>query len=511
MAAYFDGMKKIATSSFSLFLLCCICALVLSTARVSLSASPKAALSPPPATFDAGTPFAAIGALERNRKTPPQALQRYLDSKDVAVEARAVIALARLGNPSGLQSVTKIFLDPQTPADVKASAAFALGVFGSSDSIDALNAAAGHDGGIVAPAAAEALGRIGGARAVEALVQLLSSADAAVRANAAVGVGEAGLPGTTLLDGPHRQSAAAALSSALAAESNREAKWRMAWALSRSFYQNDPRLLRRLLTDRDDLVRLYAVRGLGKLKDKSYALPVRLASTDSSWRVRVEAHLALLALKDTTRVDLKPPLVPKTDLVAPEPLPSTAPYSAHPEVAFDTTKGFIVLELFPDQAPYSVDNFLHLVDRGFYNGSQFFRVIQDFVVQGGDPKNTGDGGPGYSIPAELNPLQQLSGIISYGLDYDPKKNVPLIDTAGSQYYITESPQLHLDRGFTVFGRVVRGMAVVYAIVPHEVPRQAGDAAVADVARRVYRCKPTIEQTAEVEDKLRHAEVDYDAR
>jgi len=63
----------------------------------------------------------------------------------------------------------------------------------------------------------------------------------------------------------------------------------------------------------------------------------------------------------------------------------------------------------------------------------------------------------------------------------------------------------------VFGRVVRGMAVVYAIAPHEVPRQAGDAAVADVARRVFRCKPIIEQTADVEDKLRHAEVDYDAR
>ena len=142
----------------------------------------------------------------------------------------------------------------------------------------------------------------------------------------------------------------------------------------------------------------------------------------------------------------------------------------------------------------------------FYNNLTYFRVIANFVVQGGDPKNTGNGGPGYSIPAELNPVPQLTGIISYGLDYDQKAMVPLVDTAGSQYYITQSPQLHLDRGFTVFGRVVKGMAVVDAIAP-----QPNGNEPVDIAKQVYRCQPVTPQTDDVESKLRTVEIGYDAR
>jgi peptidyl-prolyl cis-trans isomerase B (cyclophilin B) len=325
-----------------------------------------------------------------------------------------------------------------------------------------------------------------------------------VRAAAAVGLGQLALPGSASIDNAHREAAAGALASAILSERDSEVKWRMAWSLGRAFYQSQPRTLRRLLTDDQELVRLFAVRGLGKLKDRSYALPIRLAVNDKSWRVRVEVRNALAALGDRTQVDVRPPPVPKSAFDEPAAVATSSPHGDHPQVAFVTNKGVIVIELFPDAAPYSVDNFLYLVDRGFYNGLTYFRVIADFVVQGGDPKNTGDGGPGYSIPAELSPLEQLTGIISYGLDYDQRRNVPLIDSAGSQYYITQSPQLHLDRGFTVFGRVVRGLSVVYAISPHN----AGDAAAADVAKRVYRCRPVSVQSADVEEKLRTAEIGY---
>jgi cyclophilin family peptidyl-prolyl cis-trans isomerase len=133
------------------------------------------------------------------------------------------------------------------------------------------------------------------------------------------------------------------------------------------------------------------------------------------------------------------------------------------------------------------------------------------VVQGGDPKNTGDGGPGYSIPAERNSLDQLTGIISYGLEYDTKAMVPLMDTAGSQYYITQSPQLHLNRAFTVFGRVVKGMAVVDAIAPQPDPPRPPGLGPPDVAKRVYRCEPVTAQTDEFERKLRSVEIGYSAQ
>src|SRR5579864_1263658 len=499
------SMKKAALISATFVLACIVSYASLATHTLpTTAAAPATNIPPPPASAPAGTPFADIGALERDRKTPPQKLQPYLNSSDPVIVARAVVALGRIRNSAAIPVVTSVLNNPKSPDAVRESAAFALGLFASPDSIDVLNTAATHESVAVASAATEALGRIGGPRVIEILTQQLGSRHTAVRGAAAVGLGEAGLPGAPAIDEAHRQSAARALAAAILAERDPEAKWRMAWALSRAFYQNQSAVLRRMLIDDQELVRLFAVRGLGKLKDRSYLLPIRLAANDHAWRVRVEVKNALDLFHDRTKVNLTAPAVPPADLKAPDPVPTSAPYGDHPEVAFDTSKGVIVVELFPEQAPYSVDNFLYLTDRGFYNGLSYFRVIADFVIQGGDPKNTGDGGPGYSIPAELNPLQQLTGIISYGLDYDPKKNVPLLDSAGSQYYITESPQLHLDRAFTVFGRVVKGMAVVDAITPH----QASDTTAADIARRVYRCKPVISQSAEIEQKLRTSEIGY---
>lgn len=480
-----------------------LCAgLVASTA--ALGVTPL--LSPPTPSAPSSSAQAAIGSLERDRKTDPSALSKYVDDPDPAVAARAVLAIGRLRNVAGNATLVAVLADSRRPDSVRVMAAFALGLLGSQNSVDALATAARHDSPAIAAMAVDALGRIGGPMAVDALWPLLSNADADVRAQTAVSLGEAGIPGAPALDFAHRQTAADALATAIFTERDQEVRWREAWALARAYYQNEAPALRRLLTDGEELVRMYAIAGLGRLKDRTYALPIRLSADDPSWRVRVAVRDALAGLRDPTRVIVKPPAVPQSDFAKPQPLPSGAPFGPHPQVAIVTGKGDIVLELFPDVAPYSVDNFLSLVDRGFYNNLTYFRVIANFVVQGGDPKNTGDGGPGYSVPAELNPVEQLTGIISYGLDYDTKAMVPLVDTAGSQYYITQSPQLHLDRGFTVFGRVVRGMAVVDAIAP-----QPNGSVPADVAKQVYRCQPVTPQTDDVESKLRTAEVGYDAR
>ena len=126
-------------------------------------------------------------------------------------------------------------------------------------------------------------------------------------------------------------------------------------------------------------------------------------------------------------------------------------------VTMDTSKGVIELELYPEHAPITVNNFVFLCNEGFYDGVSFHRVIASFVIQGGDPTGTGTGGPGYQFEDEVtnNPLIHERGVISMA-NAGPNTN-------GSQFFITHSPQPHLDGRHTVFGKVSKGLDVVDAI------------------------------------------------
>lgn len=126
-------------------------------------------------------------------------------------------------------------------------------------------------------------------------------------------------------------------------------------------------------------------------------------------------------------------------------------------VKMETTKGLIELELYPEYAPKTVNNFVFLVREGYYDGIKFHRVINDFVIQGGDPTGTGAGGPGYKFEDEVqgNPLKHETNSISMA-NAGPNTN-------GSQFFITHSPQPHLDGKHTVFGKVVSGADVVDSI------------------------------------------------
>ncbi len=126
-----------------------------------------------------------------------------------------------------------------------------------------------------------------------------------------------------------------------------------------------------------------------------------------------------------------------------------------PRVKLETTKGDIVLELFEDQAPNTVANFISLVEQGFYNGTFFHRVLPQFMAQGGCPQGTGTGGPGYAIDCETkrpDVRKHFRGTISMA-NAGPNTN-------GSQFFLTFVPTPHLDGGHTVFGRVVDGMDVL---------------------------------------------------
>ena len=126
----------------------------------------------------------------------------------------------------------------------------------------------------------------------------------------------------------------------------------------------------------------------------------------------------------------------------------------------ETEKGNIVLELFEKEAPNTVDNFVKLINKGFYNGLTFHRVLDNFMVQGGCPNGTGTGGPGYSIKCEINPKKHRTGTLSMA---HAGKN-----TGGSQFFITHAPQPHLDGVHTVFGQVKEGMDVVNKIRQNDI-------------------------------------------
>lgn len=129
--------------------------------------------------------------------------------------------------------------------------------------------------------------------------------------------------------------------------------------------------------------------------------------------------------------------------------------------------GVIKAELYPDKAPNTVNNFLSLVRHGFYDGLGFHRIIEGFMIQGGDPAGNGTGGPGYSVRGEFrangfaaNDIKHLRGVLSMARSMMP-------DSAGSQFFIMHEDAAHLDGQYAAFGRVIEGMDVVDRIASAE--------------------------------------------
>ena len=150
-------------------------------------------------------------------------------------------------------------------------------------------------------------------------------------------------------------------------------------------------------------------------------------------------------------------------------------YSAPPEMQIDpdktyvatisTVKGDIVVQLDASAAPLTVNNFVFLAEQGFYDGLTFHRVEPGFVIQGGDPTGTGGGGPGYTVPAEIQ-LPHVEGAIAMARRGDEVN--PTRASSGSQFYITLAPTPFLDEGYTAFGQVIEGMEVVQSIAVGDV-------------------------------------------
>ena len=152
---------------------------------------------------------------------------------------------------------------------------------------------------------------------------------------------------------------------------------------------------------------------------------------------------------------------------------------SNPIVTIEMENGDVIkAELYPEIAPNTVNNFISLINKGFYDGVIFHRVIPGFMIQGGDPQGTGTGGPGYSIRGEftsnrfLNQLKHTRGVLSMARTMDP-------NSAGSQFFIMHEDAPHLDGEYAAFGKVVEGMEAVDRIAE---------------ARTNYNDKPRINQT-----------------
>jgi len=175
------------------------------------------------------------------------------------------------------------------------------------------------------------------------------------------------------------------------------------------------------------------------------------ALSDRDWALRVRAATLL---KEQGVADVDAAIRPAT---AGRPVDDPAWQALvvpkfSPHAFIDTDKGTIEIELAVLDAPLTVNNFITLARQGFFTGVAIHRVVPDFVVQDGDPRGDGEGGPGYTIRDELNQRPYLRGTVGMALDWE--------DTGGSQFFITHSPQPHLDARYTVFGHVVNGMEVV---------------------------------------------------
>ena len=211
------------------------------------------------------------------------------------------------------------------------------------------------------------------------------------------------------------------------------------------------------------VARAAALGALAKYGDPLALETLKAALWDPDWAVRVHAAARLAELEDSG-----------DDTVAIRPAPTRLPESAYaarhlvspsvsPHAYIETGQGTIEVELAVLDAPLTADNFVTLARGGFFNGLTFHRVVPNYVVQAGDPRGDSKGGPGYTIRDELNEIPYLRGTVGMALDGS--------DTGGSQFFITHSPQPHLDGRYTAFGKVVAGMEVVDQLQQGDVIRR----------------------------------------
>jgi cyclophilin family peptidyl-prolyl cis-trans isomerase/HEAT repeat protein len=353
--------------------------------------------------------LSALGQLGA-REAEPDLIDR-LTARSPLIRAAAMRTLARVDSLTFTTVLSG--LDPDGDWRVRAALADALTTLAPENATPMLERLIADKDARVLPAALRAWGTLKLPRLETHLAAALARDDVAVRAEAASIAGQQKL---------------ASMRDALTA----------AWERSRG--------------DTADDARWATLSALAAIDPAAATGPMTETLADRDWAMRLRAAQWLVARDPAS--DALARIRPAPVTVAAEVYEAARvvapPYS--PQVYLETSKGTVQIELAVLDAPLTVENFVALARRGYFDGLQLHRVVPAFVVQDGDPRGDGTGGPGYSIRDELNDRPYQRGTVGMALSGP--------DTGGSQWFITHAPQPHLEGRYTVFGQVVKGMEVV---------------------------------------------------
>jgi HEAT repeat protein/cyclophilin family peptidyl-prolyl cis-trans isomerase len=409
-----------------------------------------------------------------------------LSSQDAGVQIEAIRALGKIGDAAAAQPLLRLVQTREVAPSIRLEAVTALGSVRAPGVAEMMIDLLGDGDPLIRAAALKAASSLASEDFVLILSGLDPDPDWHVRASLA-----------SLLGTLPRQSALRRLLSMLSDTDQRV----LAAVLTSLVKLNAPGIgdiLLDHLKSEDPVVRASAASGIGELRlpagaqalpaayqfalrDQTYVARAAIveafskygisvsrslldvALADKDWAVRVRA--AALLRQGEPQADAEARIRPApTRLTADAYQSSTLTTPQFSPLAFiDTDRGTVQIELAVLDAPLMIDNFVTLVKRRFYNGLTFHRVVPDFVVQGGDPRGDGEGGPGYTVRDEISQRPYLRGTVGIALDWQ--------DTGGSQFFITHSPQPHLDGKYTVIGRVTDGMDVVDRIQQNDVIRR----------------------------------------
>ena len=423
----------------------------------------------------AGTAAAPLRQLVESRAAPP------------AVVVQAMRALGAIGDAGAVPVLTRIVADGEAAAPLRVEAMGALSLVAGAESVDLMLELISDGEPAIRGLAIRALARVDPEGFLLTLSGLDTDRDWTVRTAQAGALGSLpegrGVPGLTAML-PDRDP-------------------RVVPAVLTALVASKAPGIEKVLVDRlagdDFAVRAAAAGGLAAVKavaaipalvaaygaaagDSTYAARAAIlgalseldpaaaqplldeALRDRDWAVRVRAATLLQERgADRGAIDAAMRPAPAGRRVGDEEWQALLTPAFSPHAYIETDRGTIEVELAILDAPLTVANFVALARRGFFDGTAVHRVVPDFVVQGGDPRGDGEGGPGYTLRDEINTRPYLRGTVGMALDW--------ADTGGSQFFITHSPQPHLDGRYTVFGHVVDGMEVVDRIVPGDVIRR----------------------------------------
>ena len=431
--------------------------------------------------------FAARGLGVMKAPVAAEPLRQIVERRTAhpAVVIQAVRALATIGDSNTAPLVTRIVADVEADATLRLEAMTALSVLATADSLDLLLDLMSDSSPAMRAAAVQGLARLDTDTLLAALSGRDPDRDWTVRAAEAAAL--ATLPPTR---------GQARLGMLLQDEDPRVVPAVLAALVESKAPGAETMLIERLKAE-DFAVRTAAARGLGELSvaasvpalveayraaegDSAYVARAAILATlaqldpinarplledalrDRNWAVRVRAATLLREGGADVAEEVMRPAPAGRAIANQEWLALISPRFS-PHAYIETDGGVIEIELAILDAPLTVANFVALARSGFFDEVAIHRVVPDFVVQGGDSRGDGEGGPGYTIRDEINTRPYLRGTVGMALDWE--------DTGGSQFFITHSPQPHLDGRYTVFGHVVAGMDLVDRLAPGDVIRR----------------------------------------